>query len=240
MAAPNVGVLVSGFTGGSSADAILSGAIKVGLYILGFVIFVVGLYIYIKRKKEKKAFCIPVTIWIPRSDGKIMDEFSAVGGYFKSHAVGGITSFRLKRKGASTIDIPPPSSRFLVGLNRHLYLVQKGMDDFEPVLPDSFKTVETEKLGPDGKFVRKAVINLKCKNQDATAWCFDNAEQAKKRFTLHGLWEKYKDFIQMTVFIFIVFLCIYIMWTSMKGLVSELGRLVDILTQYNAGAPIVN
>ena len=132
------------------------------------------------------------------------------------------------------VEIPPPPSRYLIGLSRHLYLVQKGMDDFEPVIPESFITVTT----PSGK--RKDVVDLKCINQDATAWGFDNAENAKKRFTLHGIWEKYKDFIQITIFIFVVFLAIYINYMSMKDLVKELGRLVDVLTNYRANMPTVS
>ena len=113
------------------------------------------------------------------------------------------------------------------------------MDDFEPVLPDSFKTAEV--TNPiTGSTSRMAVVNLKCQNQDATAWKIDNAANAKNRFTIRGLWEKYKDFIQMTIFIFIVFLAIYIMWSGMKGFVTELGRLIDTLTAYNQNCPLVS
>lgn len=226
-------------TGGLGGAGLATGLLRVLMYILGGVVFVVALIFAVRWRKNKKSFNIPVTIWIPRSDGKIVDEIKGKGGYFKSQAVGGITSFRLKRPGVSVIDIPPPSSRFLVGLDRHLYLVQKGMDDFEPVLPDSFRSVETAQI-KDGQAVRRAVINLKCINQDATAWKFDNAENAKKRFTISGLWEKYKDFIQMTVFIFIVFLAIYMMWYSLKELVVELSRLVDVLIEYNSQCPLIS
>jgi len=172
-------------------------------------------------RKKKKAMNIPVTIWIPRSDGKITDEIQATGGYyrFKQPEGGYVTVFKLKRKGLGAIELPPPSSRFLVGLSRKLYLVQKGPDDFEAVLPDGFKEVTTS----TGKKV--AVIDLKCINQDATAWVEDIRENAKKRFTLHGFWEKYKDFIQITIFIFIVMLSMFINW---KGLKEVAGALADV------------
>ena len=173
---------VGGITGPFSqiGGTVMDIAIKViaGILVLG-VITVIILW-----NRNKKKYNIPVTIWIPRSDGKIVDEFSAKGGYFKS---GGITSFRLKRKKLATIDIPPPSSRFLVGLSRKLYLVQKGVDDFEAVLPDSFKYVTVAK----GRKLN--IVNLKCINQDATAWVEDNRASASRRFTLHGFWEKEKD-----------------------------------------------
>ena len=199
------------------------GVVSKVLLVLGFigVVFVIILW-----RKRKKAMNIPVTIWIPRSDGKITDEVQAKGGYFRlKQAEGGyITTFKLKRKGLTTLEIPPPSSRFLVGLSRKLYLVQKGIDDFEPVLPDSFKMVETA----NGKKI--AVINLKCINQDATAWVEDVRESSKKRFTLHGFWEKYKDFIQITIFIFIVFISMFINWKGLKDVVSGLQTVANTLS----------
>jgi len=223
-----------GFTSGLSG--MLGTVIRAGLWICGLIVLVVVLVIVLRWKKNKNSFNIPITIWIPRSDGKIVDEFNAVGGYFKSSPVGGITSFRLKRKGASTIDIPPPSSRFLVGLNKKLYLVQKGMDDYEPVLPESFKTVETQARDINGNPIRRAVVNLKCINQEATAWKFDNEQSAKKRFTIWGLWDKYKDIIQMSLFAFMIILAIFIVWIGLKDVVIELARLVDALVQFNTGS----
>ena len=187
------------------------------LLALGFCGVVITIILW---RKRKKAMNIPVTIWIPRSDGKITDEIQAKGGYIRLKQTEGgyITIFKLKRKGLATLEIPPPSSRFLVGLSRKLYLIQKGVDDFEPVLPDSFKMVTTA----SGK--RVAVIDLKCINQDATAWMEDTRESSKKRFTLHGFWEKYKDFIQITIFIFIVMLSMFINWKGLKEVAEMLAQ----------------
>ncbi len=193
---------------------ILGGLVALG--IVGFFLF---------WRKQQKQYNIPVTIWIPRSDGKITDEVQAKGGFFavKPKDGGKITSFRLKRKGLGSIDIPPPNSRFLVGLSRRLYLIQKGIDDFEPVLPDSFRYVTTAK----GKKI--PVVNLNCINQDATAWVEDFRESAKRRFSFHNVWDKYKDFIQMTVFIFIVMLAIYIMWQGLQEVVIGLKEVAQTL-----------
>ncbi len=206
---------------GSIVSSTTSLIIKIIAGVLG-ISLIFGILIW---NKKRKAYNIPVTIWIPRSNGKIIDEVQAKGGYFKTKQKdgGNITTFRLKRKGLSSIDIPPPSSGFLVGLSRRLYLLQKGVDDFEAVLPDSFRFVETQK----GKKV--AIVNLKCINQDATAWVEDNRENAKKRFTLSGFWEKYKDFIQITIFIFIVMLSMYINWIGMKDVVDGLKEVATTL-----------
>jgi len=189
-----------------------------GLCLIGFVIW---------YNLNKKKYSIPITIWIPRSDGKIIDEISAKGGFFKTKQPHGgfISSFRIKRKGTPETEIPPPHSRFLVGLSRKLYLIQKGIDDFEPILPESFRFVKTQ----SGK--RIAVIDLNCINQDATAWVEDNRENAKRRFTLHGFWEKYKDFIQITIFIFIVMLALYMNWTGLQDVVEGLKSVADSLAR---------
>jgi len=210
---------------------------KVIFYVLiGFVILI-AVFIFGRLYKTKKAYNIPVTIWIPRSDNKIVDELSAKGGYFNT---GGVASFRLKRKKLKEIEIEPPASRFLVGLSRHLYLVQKGMDDFEPVLPESFMTVETQQRNKEGKFIRKAVVNLKCVNQDSTAWRFDNEANAKKRFTFHNLWEKYKDFIQITIFILVIMIGVYIQWKGLSDVAVQLKQVAEALQPAISNSPIVS
>jgi len=221
-------VNLGGFEG--QAAGLLGGVINVFIWVIGIIVAFAVLGIILFFRKRAGQYNIPVTIWIPRSDGKVMDEFDAKGGYFVSK--NNITSFRLLRKKLPVVDIPPPSSRFLVGLRRKLYLIQKGMDDFEPVLPESFRYVQTEtgakKLIP--------VINLKCINQDATAWVEDNRENAKRRFSFLVLWEKYKDFIQITIFVFIVMLSIYINW---QGLADVATALENVATHL-AGKPIVS
>lgn len=218
----------------------LGGTIKLIFYLVGGALLLVGTIIFAKWNKERKSYNIPITIFIPRSDNRTRDIIRGVGGYFKSQDVGGITTFRLKRKGLGTIDIPPPASRFLVGMNRELFLVQKGMDDFEPILPESFSYVDTEVAGGDGKTKKVAVINLKCVNQDATAWKFDNEQNAKKRFTFSSFWEKYKDFIQITVFILIIFIASYIQFNGLKEVAASLENVARSLGPAVSNAPVVS
>ena len=137
------------------------------------------------------------------------------------------------------IEIPPPASRFLMGNKRELFLVQKGMDDFEPILPESFSFIDVENPSADGKTKKVAVINLKCVNQDATAWKFDNEANAKKRFTFNSFWEKYKDFIQITIFILIVFIASYIQYNGLKEVASMLKDVAQALAPVVSNAPIV-
>ena len=226
--------------GGEVVGSAISGTISLIFWLVGGALLIIGAFFLAKKRKENAAFNIPITIFIPRSDNKTRDIIRAVGGYFKSQAVGGITTFRLKRKGVGVIELPPPASRFLVGFNRELFLVQKGMDDFEPVLPESFSYIDTENPSGDGKTHKVAVINLKCVNQDATAWKFDNEQNAKKRFTFNSFWEKYKDFIQITIFILIVFVACYIQYNGLKEVAATLKEVANILAPTVSNAPIVS
>lgn len=226
--------------GGDTVTAAIGGTIYLVFWLVVGVLVITGLIIFARKRKEKQSFNIPVTIFIPRSDNKTRDIIHGVGGYFKSKAVGGITSFRLKRKGVGIIEIPPPASRFLVGYNRELFLVQKGMDDFEPILPESFSFVDVENPGGDGKLKKVAVINLKCVNQDATAWKFDNEATAKRRFTFNSFWEKYKDFIQITLFILIVFIGFYIQYNGLKEVAEAFKIAAQTLAPAINNAPIVS
>lgn len=216
-----------------------SGFINLVAWLVGGGLLITGALIFGKKRREADAFNIPVTIFIPRSDNRTRDIIHAKGGYFKSQEVGGITTFRLKRKGVGVIEMPPPASRFLVGYNRELFLVQKGMDDFEAILPESFSYVDVETPGADGKKKKVAIVNLKCVNQDATAWKFDNEQNAKKRFTFTSFWEKYRDFIQITIFILIVFIGSYIQYNGLKEVAESLKAVSEALAPAISNTPIV-
>jgi len=194
--------------------------------IIGLISFVVvggGVGMVVWRRIQNKKFNIPLIILTPRSDGKVVEINAGMGGYFKSKKVGGITSFRVKRKGIGVVEIPPPPSSYLSSPNRTLILAQKGVDDYEPVMPSELSYVETD----DGE--RVPILKLKAINQDATAWSYDNEATAKTRFTFLSLWEKYQVMITLMMFVFILFLVLYINWIGMKDVVAGLSEVAKEL-----------
>ena len=213
--------------------------------LIGLLVFIVvsGFTVVILYKKfQKRKFNIPLIIVTPRSDGRVVEVSSGIGGYFKSKRVGGITSFRVKRKGIGVIEIPPPPSSFLTSPNRTLFLAQKGVDDYQPVSPEQLNFVNTElEIEEEGRKkivnVKQPILNLKGINQDATAWLCDNEESAKKRFTMWSLWEKYQVMITLMMFVFILFLILYINWIGMKDVVAGLREVADVLGR--TSAPII-
>lgn len=220
--------MFGGLTGG--AGGALKGFETLMMWLLIAVVVIAVVMIFVRWRWMKKRYNIPLIIITPRSDGRIVEINSGVGGYFKSRKVAGITSFRIKRKGIGIIEIPPPASTYLSAPNRTLIVAQKGLDDYEPVLPSSLNWVET----PSGR--KLPILQLKGKNQDATAWSFDNEESAKKRFTLYTFWDRYQTLITMMVFVFILFLILYINWMGMKDVVAGLQRVADALTGGGAGS----
>jgi len=226
--------------GGGVASAMATfRTIMIGILATFVVLGVVGFMWY--KKNQKKKFNIPLIIITPRSDCKVVEINRGVGGFFKSQKVGGITSFRVKRKGIAVVDIPPPASSFLSSPDRTLILAQKGVDDYEPVMPESLAYVSTlEKTkDKDGNEIDVVVpiLQLRAINQAGTAWHCDNQESAKRRFTFASLWEKYQVLITLMTFIFILFLILYIQWIGMKDVVSGLQEVANSLK--STTAPII-
>ena len=223
------GMNLGGFGGGIGGAMKAFQTVMIGLII--FVVVVGGGGIYFWRRSQNKKFNIPLVIITPRSDGRVVEINSGLGGYFKSKRVGGITSFRIKRKGIGIVDIPPPPSSYLASPNRTLFLAQKGVDDYEPVMPFELGYVTV----PSGE--RMPILDLKALNQDATAWHCDNLESAKRRFTFASLWEKYQVMFTLMIFVFILFLILYINWMGMKDVVTGLAEVAEQLK--STAAPII-
>jgi len=230
------------FLGGSGIGGGLETFKMILIGLILFVVVVGGTGIILYRRAQNKKYNIPLIIVTPRSDGRVVEVSNGIGGYFKSKRVGGITSFRVKRKGIGIIEIPPPLSSFLTSPNRTLFLAQKGVDDYQPISPEQLNFVNTElEIEDEGVkkivSVKQPILNLKGINQDATAWLSDNEESAKKRFTLLSVWEKYQVMITLMMFVFILFLILYINWIGMKDVVAGLKDVVEVLK--STSAPII-
>ena len=219
----------------------IGGALQTFKFILiGLLIFVVVgtfLTIILYRKFQKRKFNIPLIIITPRSDGRVVELNKGLGGYFKSKKVGGVVCFRIKRKGIGVVDIPPPASSYLCSPNRTLILAQKGVDDYEPVMPESLTSVFTGELDEKGEPLLVPILQLRAVNQEATAWHCDNAETAKKRFSFASVWEKYQVLISLMTFVFILFLIMYIQWVGMKDVVAGLADVAKSLK--SVAAPVI-
>lgn len=218
-----MGLLDSVGFGGQGIGSALATFQTILMWVIVAIIVFSAMGVFLFKRNQNKKFNIPLIIITPRSDGKVIEINEGKGGFFKSERVGGITSFRIKRKGIAICEIPPPSSDFLSSPNRTLILAQKGIDDYEPILPESLTMVKI----PDGRTV--AILKLKAINQEATAWMFDNTESAKRRFTFGSLWDKYQSIISMMIFIFILFIIMYINWIGMKDVVTGLSEVAQVL-----------
>ncbi len=213
--------IIGGNIGGIGGALAAFKTIIIWIIVLIVVLAVVGIWYF--RRRNIQSYNIPLIIITPRSDGRVVEINRGVGGYFGANKVGGITSFRVKRKGIGTVDIPPPESSFLTSPERTLILAQKGVGDYEPVLPESLDMIMCE----DKK--QRAILQLRAKNQEATAWAFDNEESAKKRFTFISFWDKWNSLISMMTFVFILFLVLYVNWIGLKDVVTGLKEVAEVL-----------
>lgn len=204
---------------------VVSSSISIIIKVIIAILIIGGLIGFAIWYKKKKQMNIPVTIQISRSNNTLVDEYEAKGGYFTINTKEGgtITVFRLKRKGLPSIDIQPPPSNYLIGLSKKLYLKQKGVDDFEPVHPYGWRYVTLE----GGK--RIPITELKAINQDATAWVEDYRENAKRRFTITKMWDKYKEVIQIVTFTFLIMIFIYINYEGLKEVALALKEVASSL-----------
>jgi len=107
---------------GGSLSPIISSTISIGIKIIAGLLLLGAIFAFFLWRKNQKNYNIPVLICIPRSNNTITDMIEGVGGYFKTKTADGgdVTVFRLKRKGTPSVEIPPPSSHFLVGLKQKI------------------------------------------------------------------------------------------------------------------------
>ena len=219
-------------TFGNSFTGVYGNLIKIlfwfiaGCLFIGFVAFLGYLY------KKRKMYNINVAIFIPRSSG--MERHNAKGGYFKEN---GKTIFKLKRKGFGALPLPPPPSNYIMSPNRDLMLLQKGIDDFEPINPIGMRTVEVRTKS--GKIRKYNVFQLRCVNHDATGWLIDYERDAERRFTILSFWAKHKDLIAIITYGTIFIVAGIIMWKGLEEVAAALFEVARELSRIAFNTPQV-
>lgn len=222
---------------GINISSLATSGMGVVLVIIVLVLIITGLVALYFWNRNRKAYNIPLFIITPRSNGLIPEVNRGIGGYFQN---GNFTEFRVKRKKLKTVSIPPPPSNYLLYPTRTLVLVQKGIGDYEAVLPESLNWITT----PEG---RVPIVQLRAKNQDATAWGFEIERTARQRFTFASIWEKYGQFLSFMLFVFILFIIMYINWRGQREVVDGLRSTAEAfkdaanaLREYSAGGVVVS
>lgn len=229
------GGLFGGLGGGGGSSTVGSAiGIFQNILMFGFIGIIVFSFVgfFVFKRMDLKKYNINVQIIVPRSDGRIVEWYQALGSFGKSKKVGGITSFTIKRKGLGKVEIPPPRSDFIIAPNNTLLLAQKGIDDYEPIMPNNLSMVKVANGKDDkGKQLYKLfpILSLHAINQDATAWGFDMEETAKRRFTFASLWDKYKEMFTLVMIVFVFFIGLYINWIGQKDVVVGLKEVAEIL-----------
>ena len=191
--------LFGNFLGGGSGSGLWGLILTV--VIAGGALLLVGGTIFWLVHKKRKWFLI-VEIKIPRSDGKFINSEIGKGSYDANRGV-----VFIKRKGKKPVPMKPfDIKRFLQGQNI-LTVVQVGIEDYRPVLTESYMEMEDDETGEVG-----ALLKAKIDTSESKSWRNNFERETKNAYSIMGLIKEHFQMIALGLVIFlwgIQFLVIY-------------------------------
>jgi hypothetical protein len=207
------GGMFSNMFGGGLMDLL----IKMTLGVVGLI--AVGAFFWWWYNNKKKWF-LKVEVKIPRgikylnSDDVIKEDQIqgiinaewAKGTYNAKEGVVYIKRFKKKPIAMKPFDI----KRYLQGSDI-LTVAQVGIEDYRPVLTESFLNMEDEKTGE-----KAALIRAKIDTSESKSWRAGFERATKDAYSIHGLLEKYAPYIGIGIILFMNFVGFSILYTRIK------------------------
>lgn len=155
---------------------------------------------------KKKRWFIKVEFKIPRSDGRIMNAEWGKGTY---NAKKGVVF--VKRKGKKQVPMKPfDVKRYLQG-NDLLTVVQLGIEDYRPVLPESFIEMYDDKTGEEA-----AYLKVKIDTSESKAWKQSFERDAKNAYSIASILQQYAQYIGFGILFFMIFVGFAVLWGRIK------------------------
>ena len=184
---------ISDILGGILPDSSL-----ISIFIYGFLALVIfgsiAAAVYFLVYKKRKWF-LNVEFKIPRSDGKFMNAEWGKGTYDAERGV-----VFVKRSGKKPVPMKPfDIKRYLQGTDI-LTVVQIGIEDYRPVLQDSYIEMEDEQTGEEA-----ALIKAKIDTSESKAWRSSFEREAKAAYSIIGLLHQYAHFVGFGILFFMIF-----------------------------------
>ncbi len=193
-----IGDVLSGiFSGG---EGYLGLVLTIGAWsvVLGTVL---GIVIWQVIKKKK--WFINCEFKIPRSDGRLIN---AEWGKASYNAKKGVVL--VKRKGIKASPLKPfDVKRYLQGTNV-LTVVQIGIKEYLPVLPESFIEMVDDKTGESAAFMK-----IRIDTTESKSWRASFEREAKNAYSIESLLQQFAPFIGWGIIIFLNFLGFSILYT---------------------------
>lgn len=208
---PDLGTIASGI-GMKAVNFIIWGVI--GIAVLAAAI-ITSIILYKRKKWNLKIF-----IKLPRANGLIMHE-KAKGFYDTKSGI-----IDIKRRGLRAVGMKPFDPKKYLQEGGVLEIMQIGPNDFIPIIPSSYETVESKeeitkivngKQVTEVKEVEHVVMKLETTPLARKAWKNYMEREAKNRFTLSGFLEKHWRAIEISIIIFVIFLGFSILWMKLPG-----------------------
>jgi len=169
--------------GGSGGSGMIGNIIVMifGAVALGAVIF--GVWWFVNKKKN---WNLKVEVKIPRNIRNIRLKeggYKVIGTLNKEWARGFYNAKRgvcyIKRKGKKPVPMKPFDIKRFLSTGNILTVIQVGIEDYRPVLDDSYIEVIDEKTGEEA-----ALVNAKIDTSESKSWKNSFERDSKSAYTI--------------------------------------------------------
>lgn len=152
------------------------------LMVAGVAIaIIIGVFYWIFNRKK---WNLDLEIKMPRSDGRIINAEYGKGAYDTKRGV-----VWVKRKGVRKAAMKPFDIKKYLQGDRVLTIIQTGVNEYVPVLPDSYLELVDDKTGEEASLL-KILIDRKELSKDK-AWGSVFERDSKNTYTIMNLLREY-------------------------------------------------
>lgn len=174
--------------GGSGGGSFLMTAVYI---VIGSIVLIscgFGLWWFLSRKKR---WNLKVEIKIPRNIKQIRQRdgtLKVVGNLNKEWGKGFYNAKQgvvyIKRKGKKAVPMKPFDVKQFLSTGNILTVIQIGIEDYRPVLDESYIEVLDDKKNEFGKFDEAALIKAKIDTSESKSWKNSFEREAKMTYSI--------------------------------------------------------
>jgi hypothetical protein len=201
---------ISGLGGSGFMDSIIW--IILGTIVLGLC--GLGLFYFFRKKKSwnlKIEFKIPRNIReIKKKDGSILVKGSLNKEWGKGYYNAKEGVVYLKRKGKKPVSMKPFDVKRYLSDNGILTVIQIGIEDYRPVLDDSYIEVVDDKTGEEA-----ALIKAKIDTSEGKSWRNSYERERKNTYTLSNWLREHGQILAFGIMVMMILVGFGILWTRL-------------------------
>lgn len=144
---------------------------------------------------RKKRWFLDLEVKIPRSDGRLITAEWAKGSYDARKGV-----VLVKRKGKRAVPCKPFDIKKYLQGDKILTVVQVGIEDYRPVLLESYLEMVDDETGEEA-----AIIKTKVDTSESKSWKSTFERETKLAYNIQSLIDKYGHYIGFGILFFMIF-----------------------------------